>query len=182
MVASGTRNARAISVVDSPPSSRRVRATCAACASAGWQQVKISRSRSSRTATSAAGSSGVYRSRAWACRLSRDASRRSRSMARFLAVVMIQPAGLGGIPSAGQRVTATVNASCTDSSARSMSRSTPVSTATARPYCSRKTRSIAVWSTSGTVASVLGFLLERPDLDRGTAGQRGPGGQGQRGV
>jgi hypothetical protein len=40
---------------------------------------------------------------AWAWRSSRDASRRSRSIARLRAVVMIQPAGLGGTPRAGQR-------------------------------------------------------------------------------
>ena len=47
MVASGTRNAAAISAVVSPQSSRSVSATCASRASAGWQQVKTSRSRSS---------------------------------------------------------------------------------------------------------------------------------------
>ena len=51
MVVSGTRKARAISGVDRPPSSRSVSATWAAGASAGWQQVKISRSRSSRHRT-----------------------------------------------------------------------------------------------------------------------------------
>ena len=44
---SATRNARAISVVVSPPTSRRVSATCASAARAGWQQVKTSASRSS---------------------------------------------------------------------------------------------------------------------------------------
>ncbi len=47
IVGSGTRNARAISAVVSPPSRRRVSATWAELPSAGWQQVKISRSRSS---------------------------------------------------------------------------------------------------------------------------------------
>jgi hypothetical protein len=42
-------------------------------------------------------------------------------IARLRAVVMIQPAGLLGTPSAGQRWTATANASWTASSARSMS-------------------------------------------------------------
>src|SRR5260221_1941660 len=44
---SATRNAWAISAVVRPPSVRSVRATCADGSSAGWQQVKISRSRSS---------------------------------------------------------------------------------------------------------------------------------------
>ena len=47
MVASGTRKARAISSVVSPPSVRNVSATWASSASAGWQQVKTSSSRSS---------------------------------------------------------------------------------------------------------------------------------------
>ena len=49
IVASGTRNARAISGVVSPASVRSVSATCASTASAGWQHVKMSRSRSSAT-------------------------------------------------------------------------------------------------------------------------------------
>ena len=49
MVSSLTRNARAISGVDSPPSARRVSATRASGASAGWQQRKISSRRSSGT-------------------------------------------------------------------------------------------------------------------------------------
>jgi hypothetical protein len=49
IVGSDTRNACAISGVVSPPSSRSVRATWAGIASAGWQHVKISRSRSSCT-------------------------------------------------------------------------------------------------------------------------------------
>ena len=47
IVASGTRNARAISSVVRPPSVRSVNATWASSASAGWQHVKISSSRSS---------------------------------------------------------------------------------------------------------------------------------------
>ena len=46
-VASGTMNARAISGVVSPPTRLSVSATCASAASAGWQQAKISSSRSS---------------------------------------------------------------------------------------------------------------------------------------
>ena len=42
-----TRNAPAIWAGVSPHTTRRVSATCASCDSAGWQQVKISRSRSS---------------------------------------------------------------------------------------------------------------------------------------
>ena len=62
-------------------------------------------------------------------------------MARLRAVVMIQPAGLGGSPSCGHRRVATAKASWTASSATSMSPKTRTRTATARPYSSRKTRS-----------------------------------------
>ena len=55
-------------------------------------------------------------------------------MARFLAVVMIHPAGLGGSPLDGHRCTAAVNASWTASSATSISPKTRTRTATARPY------------------------------------------------
>jgi hypothetical protein len=54
-------------------------------------------------------------------------------MARLRAVVTIQPAGLGGTPSVGQRCTAVRKASCTASSAASMSPRRRVRTATARP-------------------------------------------------
>ena len=49
MVDSETRNALATSGVLTPQTSRSVRPTCASVASAGWQQRKISRSRSSVT-------------------------------------------------------------------------------------------------------------------------------------
>ncbi len=132
MVVSGTANARAIAAVDSPPISRSVSATCAAGASAGWQQVKISRSESSRTLASSVWS-GNATSAAVAWRSSRVASRRSRSIARWRAVVMIQPIGLGGTPVCGHRSSAAANASSTDSSASARSPQTRVSTATALP-------------------------------------------------
>ena len=115
-------------------------------ASAGWQQVKTSRSRSSCTAPSSRGSSGSLppprplTRAAWACRSSRVPSRRIRSIARRRAVVMIHPAGLGGTPSAGQRRSASTNASWTASSAASMSPNARTSTATARPCSARNTR------------------------------------------
>ena len=55
MVGSETRNACAISTVVSPHTSRRVSATWASLASAGWQQVKISRSLSSGITSSSSG-------------------------------------------------------------------------------------------------------------------------------
>src|SRR5262245_26485816 len=71
---------------------------------------------------------------------------------------MIQPAGLGGTPVEGQRCTAVANASCTASSATSMSPKMRISTATARPYSSRKVRAMSV-----------AVFIERPHLDRETA-------------
>jgi hypothetical protein len=52
-----TRKARAISGTVSPPTMRRVSATRDSIASAGWQQVKISRSRSSSMAPRGSGGS-----------------------------------------------------------------------------------------------------------------------------
>ena len=102
MVASGTRKARAISGVCSPAISRRVSATWASGARAGWQQVKIRRSWSSATGPTVLGVRRVRSMRvASAWRSSRVDSRRMRSIPRLRAVVMIQPAGLGGRPVVG---------------------------------------------------------------------------------
>src|SRR5580700_6151425 len=197
MVGSGTRNARAISAVVSPPSSRSVSATRAAVPSAGWQQVNMSRSRSSRTGPSSRGSlcwpggptppcppAGAWTSAAWACLSARAASRRSRSMARLRAVVMIHPAGLGGSPASGHRRAASANASWTASSAVSMSPKTRVRTATARPYSSRKTPSMSASAGPGTLSPCLfrGLILERPDLDRDRARAGGLSAPVQRGI
>ncbi|MEV4068119.1 hypothetical protein, partial [Nonomuraea dietziae] len=61
MVASPTRNILAICRVVRPPTQRRVSATRASMDSAGWQQVKISRSRSSCAGCSSTTSSGSLR-------------------------------------------------------------------------------------------------------------------------
>ena len=66
-----------------------------------------------------------------------DADRRDTAHV-FRAVVMIHPGGLGGRPLDGHRCKAAANASCTASSARSMSPKARVRTATARPYSRRK--------------------------------------------
>ena len=148
MVASGTRNAREISAVSRPPSRRRVSATWASTASAGWQQVNMSRSRSSCTGpTSSTGSSPASIRTACRWRSSRDDSRRRRSIALLRAVVRIQPPGLGGLPATGQRSAATTNASWTASSARSMSPKRRIRVATTLPRSSRKMRSSAVDAT-----------------------------------
>ena len=111
-------------------------AVCASGDSAGWQQVKIMRSWSSRTGPTSFGSSGWCSSSACAWRASRVDSRRRRSMARLRAVVTIHAPGLGGSVSP-HFWTATANASWTASSASPMSPRRRVSVATHRPYSAR---------------------------------------------
>ena len=123
VVASGSRNARAISRVESPQSVRSASAICAGTASAGWQHVNSSRSRSSGTASSSAhcasGASSCSRRRCASPTCRRD--RRSRSTARRWATAVIHAPGRSGIPESGQTRRARSNASCRDSSARSKS-------------------------------------------------------------
>ena len=142
-VASGTRKARAISATVSPATRRRVSATLASTDSAGWQQVKTRRSRSSSTAPVGRAGPSSCRRRACRCLASRLDSRRSRSIARRVAVVVIHPPGLAGMPSRGQVCTAARNASATQSSARSRSPSRRASRATTRAHSSWWTRVIA---------------------------------------
>ena len=87
IVSAATRNASAISSVVRPPRARKVRATRASVASAGWQQVKMSSSRSSGIVVSSIRSStasGTSSNRVLAARVR---SRRSRSIAWLRAVV-----------------------------------------------------------------------------------------------
>src|SRR5204862_4729246 len=69
-------------------------------------------------------------------------------MARFRAVVVIQPPGFGGRPSTGHFRRARANASWTASSARSMSPKMRISVATERPDSSRKIRPTSAASAS----------------------------------
>ena len=95
----------------SPPSVRSVSATWASSASAGWQHVKMSSSRSSGIVVSSTSSSsgfGTSSSRVFAASVR---SRRMRSIARLRAVVTSQARGLAGVPSRGQRSAAIANAS-----------------------------------------------------------------------
>ena len=122
IVASGTRNARAISAVVRPPTARSVSAICDAGDSAGWQHRKSSTSVSSDSVTgrSAAGASQEPGS---ACRATVSSRRclacslRSRSVSRREATVISHPRGLSGVPSAGHCSAAASSASCTASSA-----------------------------------------------------------------
>ena len=111
IVSSGTRNARAISSFVRPPRVRSVSATWASSASAGWQQVKRSSSRSSGIAVSPTSSSVVVFTSSRRSFAASVRSRRIRSIARFRAVVTSQARGLPGVPSRGQRSAAIANAS-----------------------------------------------------------------------
>src|SRR5215208_5871544 len=94
-------------------------------------------------------------------------------MALLRAVSVIQPPGLAGTPSRGQRATALANASCTASSARSKSPTARIRAATARPDSRRNT-----WSTAAAGSTVLrapfelGEVDDRPDLDRAVPAAR----------
>ena len=103
MVAGLTRNARAISSVDSPATSLQVSAIRASTGSTGWQAVNISRSTSSSTCAatsmSSVGLSDTAHSRPSSSTLLRQvAARRIASTPRRRATVISQPPGLSGIP------------------------------------------------------------------------------------
>ena len=140
IVASGTRNARAISSVLRPPSVRSVSATCASSRerrmAAGEDQLEPlvgkDSSRPSRPPPPRAPrSSFVFAASV--------RSRRMRSIARLRAVAISQAPGLSGAPSRGQRSAAIAKASCAASSARSKSPRKPIRAARTRPHSSRKT-------------------------------------------
>ena len=155
MVASGTRKARAISVVVMPARVRRVSATWASKDRAGWQQVNISRSRSSGTSSSAR---AVPPSPAVMTATSNvlDAPTRRAGApveARWRATVVSQAPGRRGMPSRGQRSSAVAKASCAHSSARSQSPVSRTRVATTRPH--------SAWNASATAASTPGVTSPR---------------------
>jgi hypothetical protein len=126
MVASGTRNARAICAVPSPATARSVSATCDGRVSVGWQQSSssVSESSCSPAPASSAAVAGPVRaavSTAACSRPARACSARHRSTSLREAVVISHPRGLSGTPSAGQCRAAASSASCTASSAASKS-------------------------------------------------------------
>ena len=114
---------------------RSVSATWASVASAGWQQVKMSSSRSSGkvvvSSMVSSVASGTSSSRVFSASVR---LRRMRSMARLRAVVISQAPGLAGTPSRGQRSAAIAKASCAASSARSKSPRKPIRAARTRPH------------------------------------------------
>ena len=152
IVASGARNARAISSVVRPPTSRSVSATRASVDSTGWHAVNTSRRRSSPmssrrfastrgcASSSCASISRVSSSSFSACSL----RWRRRSSARCLAVVMSHAAGLSGTPLSGHVSSAATRASCASSSASPTSRTMRATPAMMRADSMRKTASIAL--------------------------------------
>ena len=120
MVASGTRNARAIAATSSPASVRSASATCASRPSAGWQQVKPAGAGRHRTALSGSigTTSSASRSRLASTSLAgRAASRRSTSYALRRAVHGQPGPGVVRTPVRGQVASAASTASWTASSA-----------------------------------------------------------------
>ncbi len=97
-----TRNAFAISADDNPQTSRRVRAICASWASAGWQQVNTSRSRSSGNTPAATSASSIGSGISNGSLRSDTAARRRSSSARRVATVVSQAPGRRGMPCSSQ--------------------------------------------------------------------------------
>src|SRR6185437_1614021 len=106
IVASGTRNALAISAVVSPPTARSVSAIAEEGESAEWQHMKRSTSVSSVITPSSA-SGGETKGCSCACSLAASFSRRrlalslrTRSLRRLIATLYSQPRGFVGTPAA----------------------------------------------------------------------------------
>src|SRR5262245_25189054 len=159
-VGSGTRKARAISSVVSPPISRNVSATRASAASTGWQAVKMRRSRSSpmwsSRAASRSGSAASPSASSWLiswCLRSISLWRRRRSMARCLAAAISQAPGLSGMPEFGHCSSAATSASCASSSARPTSRTMRARPAMSLACSIRKTASTVRWMSVAIMAT-----------------------------
>ena len=186
-VGTGTRNARAISSLDRPPTTRRVSATRASGESTGWQLTNISaRTSSSILSGSMSSSTAASSAASRAYRSCRAVRRRIASIARRRAVAISQPAGLAGAAS-GHDTSASATASWAASSASPKSPVNRVSAATIRADSIRQTASTsAVPISSGrcsragpslTIPAVLRDLVlpgHPPDLDLGPGDRRDP--------
>ena len=153
-VAIGSMKARATSSLLRPQTVRRVSATCASSARAGWQQVKIRRRRSSGHSASSSlppigPNGGTERCPSASISVKRRA-RRSRSIARRRATATSHADGFVGAPERGHCSSATAKASCRLSSARSKSPSRRIRVARAR-------RRISPPPDSNMAASSAGF-------------------------
>ena len=133
IVGSGTRKARAISSSSGRPAAAASAPPAPRSDSTGWQAMNIRRSRSSpivvlarrveaRRSPAVSASCASSSRPSSSCLRSCSLSRRSRSSARCLAVVISQAPGLSGTPSRGQCSSAATSASCARSSARPTSR------------------------------------------------------------
>src|SRR5580704_11399776 len=144
IVASGTRNALAISAVVKPPTARRVRAIAEDEVRAGWQHINSKMSVSSGSISDSISPAGATVSTSFATAVSlwrRAISLRTWSVMRRDATWINHPRGFSGTPSCGHCVKAAIIASCTASSAEEKSqkrRATAPSTcgASSRNRCS----------------------------------------------
>ena len=114
IVASGTRKAFAISAVVSPPTARRVRASCEGTDSEGWQH----RNRSVSVSSWSEGwpSADTSNTASVSSRRRRALSLRHSSTRRREATVTSHDRGLSGTPSSAHCSAAASSASCTASS------------------------------------------------------------------
>src|SRR3954454_15125855 len=180
MVGSATRKARAISPVVRPPSARSVSAKRAGMSSAGWQQVNISRSRSSTIALSSVTGACSWRSRRTSsarrsARSATDRSRRRRSMARRRAATVSHAPGFAGTPSRGHVVSAAAYASWTASSASWKSPTWRINVASTAARSSRNAR-----ATASAVGSLKFQVHDGANLHASVADQRDAPGDLQR--
>src|SRR5438034_4994258 len=166
------RKARAISSVVKPHTSRSVIATWASGGKAGWQQVKISRSRSSSTLPSSHCSASLVLDSSCFASSVNDASKRARrrmpSMALKRPVDTSHARGLAGTPSRDHCSTATAKASCSASSAASKSPSRRISVARTWRDSERYTASTS--SRARSVSSLL-MCLELPSAEASWPGR-----------
>src|SRR5262245_6252508 len=157
-VGGAVRKARAISSVVKPHTSRRVSAIWASGGRAGWQQVKIRRSRSSAMSSAPPGvsrlASASRRSASSDCEASNRARRRMASMALCRPAETSHARGLAGVPSRGHCSTAAAKASCSASSARSKPPSRRMSVASTRRDSDRYTA-----ATTSRASSIEGSLM-----------------------
>ena len=174
-VAGFVRNARAISSVVRPQTSRSVSAHRASGASAGWQHVKIRRSRSSSTSSSSGpGSPRVgasNRSAIAAIEASNRARRRSASIAWNRPADTSHALGLVGTPSRGQHSSAAAKASCSASSARSKSPRRRISVARMRRESERQTASTASRIRPAGSSATGGYWWQPAEMGRTSTAQ-----------
>src|SRR5689334_10375966 len=162
MVASASRNARAITSVVKPQIMRSASAARASRDRRGWQAVKIRRSNSSPISSSSAESkSGMI-----SCSCARSCASmpclcestrlwRSWSSARRLAVAISHAPGFSGTPVTGQCSSAAINASWVRSSASGTSRSIRDRLVISRGCSIRHTARIVAWMSAAVIAADL---------------------------